>query len=243
MKLATPLAALLLVLAGCSEETPASDDADVIVTTPDVNVTADPVSFTVDQTEFILQGLGAANVTGTILGDATITVAGIDATVSNGTWSVQVPVPFGHTTLDVLVDDGLELQNATVLVKRHMELTVRIDHDPAQGKQDREDTIYWDYGGLRSMHEDASYEGCAQPHPERPNAHDALLDYSDITGVPITYTDCGSFGVSVDDVDSIDYGPLGWCFTVNGEAAEFGISLLELQDGDVFGFLNCAGLS
>lgn len=240
------LAALLLSLAGCTEPAPNAHDGDADPTgQPAVNETRMPLSLSIDQAEMVLQGTDTATISGTTSDGATISylydrdLGGL-ATLDNGTWSATFTVPFGHTIVEVFADDGVETLREEVLVKRNMELTVTIDHDPAQGKADRSDTFYWDHGSLRSMN-DASYEGCEQPHPERANAHDALLDYSDIVGVPITYTDCGSFGVSVDVVDDVDYGPLGWCFNVNGEAAEFGISLLELNDGDVFAFVNCSG--
>lgn len=241
---------LLLIcsaLAGCTEpEIEAVPEVDTTTSEPG-NVTVAPLVLSVDQTEVVLQGTGSATLSGSVTPGATVWVGydrdlGLEAIIDNGTWFAEFQVPFGHTEAQVIADDGISSASQNITIKRNMLLTVEVDHDTAQGKADRSDAFYWDYGGLRSMHEDESYEGCEQPHPGRPNAHDALLEYSDVVGVPITYTPCGSFGVSVDDVDDVDYGPLGWCFIVNGEAAEFGISLLELDDGDVFAFQNCGGL-
>lgn len=239
---------LLLALAGCTDPDAVQDTA---APTPDIaddqNETAQPTPLVlrVDVQEIVLQGEDAVAFNYSVGGDATVTITQDGETVYTGNPSTGFsgPVDVGHTTFNITADDGIATQSAEILVKRYMALTVEIDHDPAQGKQDRSDMIYWDFGGLRSLHEDESYQGCEQPHPERPNAHDALLDYVDATGVTIDFSDCGSFGVSPSNVDGIDYGPLGWCFEVNGETAEFGISLLELADGDVFRFINCAGLS
>ncbi len=236
----------LLAAAGCAEDAPV-DDGPVVGAPVDSNeTTLPPLSLGLNQDVVVLQGTDTVTINGTVSDGAVVAISydgdlTAEVTVDNGTWTSTFTVPFGHTQVQVFADDGVDAIQQNLTVKRNMQLTVTIDHDPAQGKEDRTDTFYWDHGGLRSLRDDASYDGCAQPHPERPNAHDALLDYSDIIGVPITYTDCGSFGVSVDDVDSVDYGPLGWCFNVNGEAAEFGISLLELDDGDVLEFVNCAG--
>ncbi len=239
------LAILLLALAGCTEpvnETAAPEMPEPAPATP----ARDPLELTTDVDIVVLHG-DTLTVNGTVTPGALVDVAYLDlaptVTVDNGTWSVTVKPDFGHTLLNITADDGVETTTQSVLIKRHMLLTVNINHDPAQGKQDRSDDIYWDHGGLRSLHEDASYQDCEQPHPGRPNAHDALLDYVDITGVNIDFSDCGSFGVSPSNIDDIDYGPLGWCFNVNGEAADFGISLLELQDGDVFEFVNCSGFA
>jgi hypothetical protein len=246
MKFLTPILTLLLALAGCMDE-----PAQNVTSEPDTEsppaIEVSLLELVVNQTIVELRGQPLV-LSGTVSGASTITVTGGPQAVSfeqpaAGNWTVGgYMVEFGHTNVTITADDGAGVATTTLVVKRLMRLTVEVNHDPAQGA-DRSDEIFWDFGGLRSLREDASYQDCAQPHPGRPNAHDALLDYVDVSGVHIEFSECGSFGVSPSNVDNVDYGALEWCFNHNGAQAELGISLLELDDQDILEFVNCSGFA
>lgn len=241
------LLALLLLLSGCATdpEAPAAEadpTPDAQATAPDATdeTDVDAVHLTLDATVLVVQG-DNVTLTGSVDRPAVVNVAYGDAAESfdaDGDWSFTYTPPFGHDDVVVTADDGVATANATVQVQRNMLVTVAVDHSPASGLEDTTHTFYWDFGGLRSLHEDTSYEDCEQPHPGRPNAHDALLDFEDFSGKDIDFTPCGSFGVTLDAIDG-DESSSFWCWQVNGETAEFGISLMELEDGDVFSFVDC----
>lgn len=245
MKTLPTLATLLILsLAGCADDTTTSpldtsDPADDL----DTNHTAaplHPINLSLDATSWIVQG-ESATLTGTVDRLVTLTVAHADGTDSfeaNGTWNHTYKPSFGHDDVVITADDGTSTTNTTVQVRRNMQVTVEVDYDPASGREDTSHTLWWDFGGLRSLHDDPTYEDCDQPHPGQPNAHDALLDFEDASGTDLGFTPCGQFGVGIDSVDGYTSASY-WCWLVNGETAELGISLLELEDGDVFTFVDC----
>ncbi len=244
---ATMLVVLLIALAGCAESaSPNNDTANpsgVDSNTPNDTATnaTDVVQVIVTYDRVVVQG-PSVTLTGRVDRPATVSVLyGQDLGDSfdaDGPWNYTYAPPYGHDTVTVTADDGKTTGSTTVLVVRNKQLTVEVDYDPASGRTDTTHTFWWDFGGLRSLYEDGSYHGCAQPHPGRPNAHDALLDFEDASGIDIGFTPCGQFGVNTETIDGYA-SPGAWCFQVNGETAEFGVSLLELEDGDVFRFVDC----
>ncbi len=241
------LVALLTVLAGCVDTNadantePNAPESSADIGNQPAAETTSALLLTTEVDTVVVQG-SRVTLAGTVNRPATVTVSygegSGESFDTNGAWNYTYTPPFGHDNVTITADDGTTTATASVLVKRNMQLTVEVNYDPSAGQTDTTHTLWWDYGGMRSLHEDTTYDGCDQPHPGRPNAHDALLDYEDASGVDIGFTDCGQFGVNISTVGGHE-SPGSWCFEVNGEGAEFGVSLLELEDGDVFTFLDC----
>ncbi len=147
-------------------------------------------------------------------------------------------VPFGHTLITVVADDGRMTVNETLLIVREASVTVKVVYRGDVGLSDHDDTFWYDMAALPSLATGA-YTGCQQGHPGTPNVHDAMVAWEAATGNDVGYGACGSFGVPVNDING-HANPGYWCFEVNGEASETGITLAEVAPGDEIVWDDCA---
>ena len=75
-------------------------------------------------------------------------------------------------------------------------------------------------------------------HPPHATVHDLMVAWSTATGKAIDYSFFDGLGFSPDKIDGVGQpltsaAPPYWCYTLNGAHAEFGISLQQLNPGDV----------
>lgn len=249
----SPLFALLLVLAaalsGCAAEpdapaAPASDTAlpanntTTVAPAAPVVLGIDPVAPTqgdrlaltgrVDQPARLLvtQADGEA-------GAATLVPA---VEVAAGAWSLQVPLAPGRTNLTVTADTGRATAQATVQAVRLVAATFEArftaafpPHAPIQ------DEVWYDPDGRASA---PLYADVDAEHPPYANVHDLMVTWTQQSGKAIEYDYFDGLGFSPSRIDGVGQpltssAPPYWCYQVNGETVDFGITLQPVQEGDV----------
>lgn len=154
----------------------------------------------------------------------------------DGAWSLAVPVAGGRTNLTVTAETGAETAQATVLAVRLLSATLEVLFTAAVPPHpDVADLVWYDPDGHASA---PAYEGTTMAHPPHANVHDLMVSWSTATGKEIVYSYFDGLGFSPDEIDGVGQpltstAPPYWCYTVNGATADFGISLQELNAGDV----------
>jgi len=157
---------------------------------------------------------------------------------ADGPWSVRLALPHGTTAYTVRADDGAAASEATFTAVRLAKATVQVTYRGDLGLQDRDDTFWFDVDALASR-DSGHYDGCSQQHPGHANVHDAMMEWTAGTGREVRYGACGDFGVSVEAIEGHE-SPGFWCYAVNGEPAEFGITLQPFRPDDVVAWDDCA---
>jgi hypothetical protein len=82
------------------------------------------------------------------------------------------------------------------------------------------------------------YEGTDTERATTYTVHDLMVDWTAQTGIPVEYSDPGAFGFGVNAIDGVGQPlssslPPYWCYTLNGDTADLGISLQTVAPGDV----------
>ena len=82
------------------------------------------------------------------------------------------------------------------------------------------------------------YEGTETERATTYSVHDLMVDWTAQTGIAIEYSGPGAFGFGVEKIDGVGQPlssslPPYWCYTINGETADLGISLQTVAPGDV----------
>ncbi|MEK6975669.1 MAG: DUF4430 domain-containing protein [Candidatus Thermoplasmatota archaeon] len=237
----SPLLALVLTLAaalsGCvADDSPnALPEAGLGADAGNVTAAPTPVLLTVDapaptQGDMIM-------LTGTLDRAARLSVTGatsIDAAA--GPWMVHVTLEFGRTLLTVIADDGVVSSQANVTAVRLASATFEAKFTAAVPPHpDISELVWYDPDELASS---ALYNGTPATHPPAANVHDLMVTWERQSGKTIEYSAPASFGFGVNKVDGVGQpltasAPPYWCYTLNGETADLGISAQELAPGDV----------
>jgi hypothetical protein len=97
------------------------------------------------------------------------------------------------------------------------------------------DIVWYDPDELASA---PLYNGTSATHPPTANVHDLMVAWERQSGKAIDYSAPTSFGFGVDAIDGVGQpltssAPPYWCYTLNGQTAELGISAQELAPGDI----------
>lgn len=247
----------LLILAGCtSTETPNGTDdlsngsrTSTTMSVP-ANTTTAAVAPFLDAPSFV-QSNGSLSVQVTtapgMLVSAVAEPALPDlsyARIDVGLWRItSSAIPFGHTNLTVLADNGEQTLNHTILVVRNMTVTMEAKFRGTPGVTDRTETFSFDPGLFLSK---PDYEGKSVSHPGHATVHDAMVAWTLQSTVVITYDFYNSLGYSVRQIDGVGNPVSGlpagaWCYTLNGKSAPLGISSMAIADGDLVSWnLGCA---
>lgn len=228
-----------LLLAGCSDPAAAPEPA---APPPDASpvAPASPLNLTLETSAGSTQ-TAAFTVSGSVEREASITLTSGSmrrSFTANGSWSASLELKPGLNAITVAADAGAVHETATLDVVRVMPFSVQVTYRGDIGMEDRNDTFWFDITA-RLSRQSGAYDGCSQQHPGHANVHDALIGWTLATGHGVTYGDCGDFGVSVEAIEGHE-SPGFWCYEINGEAAEFGITLQEVSAGDVVSWDDCA---
>jgi hypothetical protein len=175
--------------------------------------------------------------TGTIDRAARLSVTGAEPIEAvAGPWMVHLALEPGRTPVTVTADDGSATTQVQVVAVRLASATFEAKFTMAvPPHSDISDLVWYDPDELASA---PLYNGSAATHPPTANVHDLMVTWERQTGKVIEYSAPASFGFGVDKVDGVGQplsssAPPYWCYTLNGESAELGISAQELMPGDV----------
>lgn len=184
--------------------------------------------------------------TGTLDRAARLSVTGaapLDAQA--GPWMVHVPLEYGHSNLTIIADDGEATSTQTVVAIRLASATFEAKFTMAVPPHaDLSDLVWYDPDELASA---PLYTGTSATHPPEANVHDLMVTWERQSGKAIEYSSPGAFGFGVNKIDGVGQpltasAPPYWCYTLNGETADLGISAQTLAPGDVvtWEFAGCA---
>jgi hypothetical protein len=162
----------------------------------------------------------------------------------DGSWSFTVEVAPGRTEAVLTADDGAGTARRTVQLVRLVTAQVQAEFRGYPGHPDRDDSVRFDPDALASA---PAYEGRDLRHPDGATVHDLMVEWSALTGVEVTYAYSNGLGYSVASIDGVgspvQNGILSstWCYSVNGDSADRGISTMPVVEGDVVTWrLGCA---
>jgi plastocyanin len=151
---------------------------------------------------------------------------------AEGAWSLTVPLDPGHNDVEVFDADG-GYGNLTVV--RLVLATFEAVYTASPGHDASSDAVWYDPDALLSA---PMYEGTDADRASQFTVHDFMVAWTLLTGTPIEYGGPGAFGFSVNRIDGIGQPldsslPPYWCYTINGQSADLGISLQPVTPGDI----------
>ncbi len=220
----------MLALAGCAAPV---EDAPEPMTEEMPEPTPEPSELVLTLDPIPIGTQGSVTVAGSVSAPAQLTVQVVEengrpasgapvAIEASGAWNTTQEVGLGHTTFLVTATDGVQSVNQSLLAVRLYEASIAVVfRGDADLVSDRDETVLLDMGTLTSA---PLYDGCDTQHPGEFVVHDALLQWQEQSDVAIEYSACGQFGFGINAIDDHE-SPGFWCYEVDGEAAEFGISL------------------
>ena len=233
--------AALFLLAGCTDAgdvdkaTPALDKIPP-TSTPPLVVTFDPLPDPAPERLVLTGTVTSGAVVSIAVLDGDVVVAGGDATIDGDAWSFEIDVPVGQSIVEATADDGVGTASANVTLRRLAKMAFEANfRGDIPARADRADAVMVDSDDFSSL---PMYEGCAVGHPGHFTVHDALVQWSAATDVTISYGACGPFGHGVDAIDGYE-NPGDWCYLIDGEAAEFGISTQAVAPGQTVTWDDC----
>jgi hypothetical protein len=172
---------------------------------------------------------------GQVARDAAVSVRnGPSVQAKKGAWTLTVPLAaYGHTPVTLVADDGHATQSADLVLVRLASATFETRYTAYPAHDDGSDVVWYDPGVHASL---PLYDGKAAPRTDQFSVHDLMVDWTAQTGEPIEYGYSESFGFSVSKIDGIGQPvdaslPPYWCYKVDGQTADFGISLQPLLPG------------
>lgn len=185
--------------------------------------------------------------TGTLDRDARVSVTGADPIDAKaGTWMVHIPLEYGQTPLVVTADDGAGSTKAQVVAVRLASATFEAKFTMAVPPHpDISDVVWYDPDEQAST---PLYTAVGASHAEGATVHDLMVTWERQSGKAIDYTDAMSFeSFGVEGIDGVGQpltsdAPPWWCYKLNGQTSDFGISLQAIAPGDVvtWEFAGCA---
>lgn len=230
------LLAAAFALAGCSDASPSPDAEAASSTTSNAPLALDPAPLgaTVDPPA-PTQG-ETATLTGSVNHAARVSIdGGPSLDVAEGRWTLTSPsLAFGHTPAVVRIDDGVHLVAVNVTFVRLAQGTFEATYTAYPMHDDLRTTIWYDPGVLASL---PQYAGKGTARADTFSVHDFMTAWTMQTATEITYTYSEAFGFGVSHIDGIGQpvtagAPPYWCYKVNGESADLGISLQTMTPGD-----------
>ena len=202
--------------------------------TPLGNGSSDPPALTVDAPAPTQQDM--VMLTGTLDRPARLSVGETTVDAEAGPWMVHVNLEYGRTPLLVIADDGMATTQVEVVAVRLAAATFEAEFTAAVPPHAAIREIVWyDPDELASA---SLYNGTPATHPPTANVHDLMVAWERQAGKTIDYSEPASFGFGVDKIDGVGQplsasAPPYWCYTLNGQTAELGISAQELAPGDI----------
>lgn len=180
---------------------------------------------------------GSATLTGSVARDATVSVRnGPSTQAKKGAWSLSVPLAdFGQTRVTLVADDGTATQAVDLVLVRLASATFETKYTAYPAHEDGSDLVWYDPSAHASL---SMYDGKSAPRTDQFSVHDLMVDWTAQTSTAIDYGYSESFGFSVSKIDGVGQPvdaslPPYWCYKVNGQTADYGISLQPLMPGDV----------
>ena len=161
------------------------------------------------------------------VGDA----VGFQTTVqADKAWSAQVPLAYGHNSVEAFAADG---GAANVTIVRLASGTFVAKYTAYPIHPDTTDTVWYDPGTFASA---PQYAGKSAPRADTFSVHDFMADWTAQTGKAIEYGYSDSFGYSVSKIDGVGQpvtasAPPYWCYKLDGQTADLGISLEPFAPG------------
>lgn len=164
-----------------------------------------------------------------VIGDAISYTTQVEA---DGAWEVTVPLDIGGNAFEVFEPDGAY---ASLTIVRLASATFEAIYTASPDHEATTDTVWYNPLVLSSK---PLYAGTDADRAASYSVHDLMVDWTAQTGTPIEYGGPGAFGFSVNRIDGVGQPldsslPPYWCYVVNGEAADVGISLQTVRPGDV----------
>ena len=157
--------------------------------------------------------------------------------VEAGRWTLESgPLDFGRTAAVVRVQDDVHDVPVDVTFVRLAPVTVEVLYTMAVPPHSASEHSIWvDVDAFASA---PQYADKPRPHPGHANVHDALVTWSTQTGIAIEYSYDPSFDFGVVRIDGVGQplsseAPPYWCYKLNGETPDLGITLQPLTPGDV----------
>ncbi|HUR26041.1 MAG TPA: hypothetical protein VM327_08535, partial [Candidatus Thermoplasmatota archaeon] len=166
--------------------------------------------------------------------------------VPAGRWSLTTQaLDFGRTPSVVRVSDGVHSVSANVTFVRLAPFTLEVQYGHYPGLTDSSTDLWMDPDTVPSA---PAYEGKPAPHPAFANVHDVTVVWAAATGaeLELAWSDVVD-GYSVSKINGagnpVDSSiPPYWLLEVNGETADFGMTLMPAVPGDHIAWcLNACG--
>lgn len=153
----------------------------------------------------------------------------------DGEATFRVALSHGHNVLRATADDGTQTATAELVVVRLAEARVQVRFNGYPGLEDRDDPFWFD---IHTFHSRPLYDDVDMEHPGNTTVHDAMAAWEVATGVPVDYRFTPSLGYSVTHIDGAgnpvdSAAPPWWCYQVNGQAPDLGVSSQPFVPGDV----------
>lgn len=175
---------------------------------------------------------------GTLAKAATLSVGAHRLAADAGPWTLDVPLDYGQTPVRIVADDGTTTEQRNLILVRLAPATVSAEFASAvPPRANIQDEVWLDIDAHLSA---PDYEGRNQPHPPHANIHDVLVAWAQAgRTLELSYHETFAFGV-----ESIEgHGALSdWCYTLNGQTAELGITGQAFTPGDVIAWSGCFGV-
>lgn len=234
------LLVLLVALAGCSDAPDAAPESPADSTPVVTPAGVDPLVFTVNTPEPV-EGL-TWTATGTVDRAVTLDFAVSDGqanlfSVGPGEWTADVELDvhgFNTVAVTAAADDG-SFAELTLDVNALAPARLTLDFGSASSTPPTDDSFWVD---MTTHASGPMYDDVGGRHPDMVTVHDVMVVWEAATGHSVDYSYSERYSAfNVERIDdegnALSAGePPWWCFDVNGERADFGISLQPFTPGD-----------
>jgi len=150
-------------------------------------------------------------------------------------WEFTIQLEPGENNISVTADTGAAQATEAMQIVRMVNATIVLQFNGYPDREDRTETVTYNPSEFASA---PRYENVNTTHPDYPTIHDLLVTWERKASTDIEFSHSSSFGFGVSRIDGagnpLDSGaPPWWCYSVNGEAAPFGISMMPVVAEDV----------
>lgn len=158
----------------------------------------------------------------------------VPVTVQGTSWTAQVPLTYGRTSLFATTSSSAARAEATLVRLAPVTLEVKYTAQPTHPASNH--TVAIDIDARPAA---PDYAGKDVGHPDLFTVHDLLVAWSAATGTEVSYQYSNGLGYAPTSFDGVG-NPLGlgstappwWCYKVNGTSADLGITLQGVAPGD-----------
>lgn len=151
-------------------------------------------------------------------------------------WSAE-PGLLGITTNAIVFGDDDNVTSSPVpsVLNLPAPATIQIDYGSAAGAEPVNDSVWVDIVDYAAT---SQYDEQGAQHPDYVNIHDVMVSWEQQHGHEVEYSyNSGFNSFSVESIDGHGNGLAGsppwWCYQVNGEYANQGISIQRFTPGDI----------